>query len=42
MQYYLFEYLDKRMDVHGAGVVEYITVIYAMAYMLSFLLVTMN
>jgi phospho-N-acetylmuramoyl-pentapeptide-transferase len=40
MLYYLFEYLDKRMDVPGAGVFQYITFRSALAFMLSLLLST--
>ena len=40
MLYYLFEYLDKIMDVPGAGVFQYITFRSALAFMLSLLLST--
>jgi phospho-N-acetylmuramoyl-pentapeptide-transferase len=40
MLYYLFEYLDKTMDVPGTGVFQYITFRSALAFMLSLLLST--
>ncbi|PXY43024.1 phospho-N-acetylmuramoyl-pentapeptide-transferase [Flavobacterium hydrophilum] len=40
MLYYLFEYLNKTMDVPGAGVFQYITFRSALALMLSLLLST--
>ncbi|QZK91259.1 phospho-N-acetylmuramoyl-pentapeptide-transferase [Flavobacterium sp. CHNK8] len=40
MLYYLFEYLDKMMDVPGTGVFQYITFRSALALMLSLLLST--
>ncbi|WP_281226730.1 phospho-N-acetylmuramoyl-pentapeptide-transferase [Flavobacterium aquiphilum] len=40
MLYYLFQYLDKVMDVPGAGVFQYITFRSALALMLSLLLST--
>jgi phospho-N-acetylmuramoyl-pentapeptide-transferase len=40
MLYYLFEYLDKMLDVPGAGVFQYITFRSALALMLSLLLST--
>jgi len=40
MLYYLFEYLDKTMDIPGTGVFQYITFRSAMAFMLSLLLST--
>lgn len=40
MLYYLFEYLDKIMDVPGTGVFQYITFRSALALMLSLLLST--
>jgi phospho-N-acetylmuramoyl-pentapeptide-transferase len=40
MLYYLFEYLDKTMDIPGAGVFQYITFRSALAFMLSLLLST--
>ncbi|MBC7749660.1 MAG: phospho-N-acetylmuramoyl-pentapeptide-transferase [Methylotenera sp.] len=40
MLYYLFEYLDKTLDVPGAGVFQYITFRSALAFMLSLLLST--
>ena len=40
MLYYLFEYLDKTLDVSGTGVFQYITVRSALAFMLSLLLST--
>lgn len=40
MLYYLFEYLDKTMDVPGTGVFQYITFRSALALMLSLLLST--
>ncbi|MBP6181102.1 phospho-N-acetylmuramoyl-pentapeptide-transferase [Flavobacterium sp.] len=40
MLYYLFEYLDKILDVPGAGVFQYITFRSALALMLSLLLST--
>ncbi|MBC5862483.1 phospho-N-acetylmuramoyl-pentapeptide-transferase [Flavobacterium sp. K77] len=40
MLYYLFEYLDKVMDVPGTGVFQYITFRSALALMLSLLLST--
>lgn len=40
MLYYLFEYLDKTMDIPGAGVFQYITFRSALALMLSLLLST--
>ena len=40
MLYYLFEYLDKMMDIPGAGVFQYITFRSALAFMLSLLLST--
>ena len=39
MLYYLFEYLDKILDVPGTGVFQYITFRSALALMLSLLLV---
>lgn len=40
MLYYLFEYLDKTMDIPGAGVFQYITFRSSLALMLSLLLST--
>ncbi|WP_269226226.1 phospho-N-acetylmuramoyl-pentapeptide-transferase [Flavobacterium eburneipallidum] len=40
MLYYLFEYLDKTLNVTGAGVFQYITFRSALAFMLSLLLST--
>lgn len=40
MLYYLFEYLNKTMDVSGTGVFQYITFRSALALMLSLLLST--
>ncbi len=40
MLYYLFEYLDKTLDVPGAGVFQYITFRSALALMLSLLIST--
>ena len=40
MLYYLFEYLDKTLDVPGTGVFQYITFRSALAFMLSLLLST--
>ena len=40
MLYYLFEYLDKTMDIPGTGVFQYITFRSALAVMLSLLLST--
>jgi phospho-N-acetylmuramoyl-pentapeptide-transferase len=40
MLYYLFDYLNKTMDVPGAGVFQYITFRSALAFMLSLLLST--
>jgi phospho-N-acetylmuramoyl-pentapeptide-transferase len=40
MLYYLFEYLDKTLDIPGAGVFQYITFRSALALMLSLLLST--
>ena len=40
MLYYLFEYLDKTMDVPGTGVFQYITFRSALAFILSLLLST--
>ena len=40
MLYYLFEYLDKTLNVSGAGVFQYITFRSALAFMLSLLLST--
>lgn len=40
MLYYLFEYLDKTMNISGAGVFQYITFRSALAFMLSLLLST--
>ena len=40
MLYYLFEYLDKILDVPGTGVFQYITFRSALALMLSLLLST--
>ena len=40
MLYYLFEYLDKTLDVPGAGVFQYITFRSALALILSLLLST--
>jgi phospho-N-acetylmuramoyl-pentapeptide-transferase len=40
MLYYIFEYLDKTLDVPGAGVFQYITFRSALALMLSLLLST--
>ena len=40
MLYYLFEYLDKTMDIPGAGVFQYITFRSALAFLFSLLLST--
>jgi phospho-N-acetylmuramoyl-pentapeptide-transferase len=40
MLYYLFEYLNKSLDVSGAGVFQYITFRSALAFILSLLLST--
>jgi phospho-N-acetylmuramoyl-pentapeptide-transferase len=40
MLYYLFEYLDKTLDIPGTGVFQYITFRSALALMLSLLLST--
>lgn len=40
MLYYLFEYLDKTLDVPGTGVFQYITFRSALAFLLSLLLST--
>lgn len=40
MLYYLFEYLDKTLNVSGAGVFQYITFRSGLAFMLSLLLST--
>lgn len=40
MLYYLFEYLDKTMDIPGTGVFQYITFRSSLALMLSLLLST--
>ena len=40
MLYYLFEYLDKTMDVPGAGVFQYITFRSALAILLSLMIST--
>jgi phospho-N-acetylmuramoyl-pentapeptide-transferase len=40
MLYYLFEYLDKTLNVSGAGVFQYITFRSALAFLLSLLLST--
>jgi phospho-N-acetylmuramoyl-pentapeptide-transferase len=40
MLYYLFEYLDKNMDIPGTGVFQYITFRSALAVMLSLLIST--
>ena len=40
MLYYLFEYLDKTMDVPGAGVFQYITFRSALALILSLMIST--
>ena len=40
MLYYLFEYLDKTMDIPGTGVFQYITFRSALAFILSLLLST--
>ncbi len=40
MLYYLFEYLDKNLDVPGTGVFQYITFRSALAVMLSLLIST--
>ena len=40
MLYYLFEYLDKTLDVPGTGVFQYITFRSALALMLSLLIST--
>lgn len=40
MLYYLFEYLDKTLDVSGTGVFQYITFRSALAFLLSLLLST--
>jgi len=40
MLYYLFEYLDKTMDIPGAGVFQYITFRSALALILSLMLST--
>ena len=40
MLYYLFEYLDKTMDIPGAGVFQYITFRSALALILSLMIST--
>ena len=40
MLYYLFEYLDKTMDIPGTGVFQYITFRSALAFVLSLMLST--
>ena len=40
MLYYLFEYLDKNLDIPGTGVFQYITFRSALAVMLSLLIST--
>ena len=40
MLYYFFEYLDKTMDIPGAGVFQYITFRSALAFLFSLLLST--
>ena len=40
MLYYLFEYLDKTMDVPGTGVFQYITFRSALAILLSLMIST--
>lgn len=40
MLYYLFEYLNKTLDIPGSGVFQYITFRSALAFMLSLLLST--
>ncbi len=40
MLYYIFQYLDKALDVPGAGVFQYITFRSALAFILSLLLAT--
>ena len=40
MLYYLFEYLDKTLNISGTGAFQYITVRSALAFMLSLLLST--
>ena len=40
MLYYLFEYLDKTLDVPGAGVFQYITFRSALALILSLMIST--
>lgn len=40
MLYYLFEYLDKTLDVPGTGVFQYITFRSALAIMLSLMIST--
>ncbi|MEO6177695.1 MAG: phospho-N-acetylmuramoyl-pentapeptide-transferase [Flavobacterium circumlabens] len=40
MLYYLFEYLDKTLDIPGTGVFQYITFRSALAFLLSLLLST--
>ena len=40
MLYYLFEYLDKSLNVPGAGVFQYITFRSGLAFLLSLLLST--
>ena len=40
MLYYLFEYLDKTLNISGTGVFQYITFRSALAFMLSLLLST--
>ena len=40
MLYYLFEYLNKTLDISGTGVFQYITFRSALAFMLSLLLST--
>ena len=40
MLYYLFEYLNKTLDIPGTGVFQYITFRSALAFMLSLLLST--
>lgn len=40
MLYYIFQYLDKALDVPGAGVFQYITFRSALAFILSILIAT--
>ena len=42
MLYYLFEYLDKTMDIPGAGVFQYITFRSALALILSLMISTIS